>query len=56
MSAMRPSMAKLPRAEDAGLAFAEVTTAVACLFARGGTAALFLASCPWPKSHPEPVT
>lgn len=38
--AMHPSMAKLPRAEDAALAFAEVTTAVACLFARGGTAAL----------------
>jgi Flp pilus assembly protein TadD len=39
-SAMHPSMAKLPRAEDASLAFAEVTTAVACLFARGNTAAL----------------
>jgi tetratricopeptide (TPR) repeat protein len=38
--AMHPSMAKLPRAEDASLAFAEVTTAVACLYARGGTAAL----------------
>jgi tetratricopeptide (TPR) repeat protein len=38
--AMHPSMAKLPRAEDAALAFAEVTTAVACLFARGHTAAL----------------
>jgi tetratricopeptide (TPR) repeat protein len=38
--AMHPSMAKLPRAEDAGLAFAEVTTAMACLFARGSTAAL----------------
>lgn len=38
--AMHPSMAKLPRAEDASLAFAEVTTAVACLFERGGTAAL----------------
>jgi Flp pilus assembly protein TadD len=38
--AMHPSMAKLPRAEDAALAFAEVTTAIACLFARGDTAAL----------------
>jgi predicted Zn-dependent protease len=38
--AMHPSMAKLPRAEDAALAFAEVTTAIACLFARGNTAAL----------------
>ena len=38
--AMHPSMAKLPRAEDATLAFAEVTTAVACLFAKGGSAAL----------------
>ncbi len=38
--AMHPSMAKLPRAEDATLAFAEVTTAVACLFQRGGSAAL----------------
>lgn len=38
--AMHPSMAKLPRAEDASLAFAEVTTAVACLFSRGGMAAL----------------
>jgi tetratricopeptide (TPR) repeat protein len=38
--AMHPSMAKLPRAEDASLAFAEVTTAIACLFAKGGTAAL----------------
>jgi len=38
--AMHPSMAKLPRAEDASLAFAEVTTAIACLFARGDTAAL----------------
>ena len=38
--AMHPSMAKLPRAEDASLAFAEVTTAIACLFARGGPAAL----------------
>ena len=38
--AMHPSMAKLPRAEDATLAFAEVTTAVACLYAKGGTAAL----------------
>ena len=38
--AMHPSMAKLPRAEDAALAFAEVTTAIACLFARGDTTAL----------------
>jgi tetratricopeptide (TPR) repeat protein len=38
--AMHPSMAKLPRAEDASLAFAEVTTAIACLFARGNSAAL----------------
>ncbi len=38
--AMHPSMAKLPRAEDATLAFAEVTTAIACLFAHGNTAAL----------------
>lgn len=38
--AMHPSMAKLPRSEDAALAFAEVATAVACLFNRGGTAAL----------------
>lgn len=38
--AMHPSMAKLPRAEDASLAFAEVTTAIACLHGRGGMAAL----------------
>jgi len=38
--AMHPSMAKLPRAEDAVLAFAEVTTAVAYLHSRGGAAAL----------------
>jgi len=38
--AMHPSMAKLPRSEDAALAFAEVTTAVACLYAKGGSAAL----------------
>jgi Flp pilus assembly protein TadD len=38
--AMHPSMAKLPRAEDATLAFAEVTTAVACLFEHGHSAAL----------------
>ncbi len=38
--AMHPSMAKLPKAEDATLAFAEVTTAVACLYAQGGAAAL----------------
>ena len=45
--AMHPSMAKLPRAEDAGLAFAEVTTAVACLFARGA-APRPCARC-WPR-------
>jgi tetratricopeptide (TPR) repeat protein len=38
--AMHPSMAKLPRAEDATLAFAEVTTAIACLFARAGSTGL----------------
>jgi tetratricopeptide (TPR) repeat protein len=38
--AMHPSMAKLPRAEDATLAFAEVATAIGCLHARAGTAAL----------------
>jgi tetratricopeptide (TPR) repeat protein len=38
--AMHPSMAKLPRSEDAALAFAEVTTAIGCLFAKGGSAAL----------------
>ena len=38
--AMHPSMAKLPRAEDATLAFAEVTTAVACLFSHRSTAGL----------------
>jgi tetratricopeptide (TPR) repeat protein len=38
--AMHPSMAKLPRAEDATLAFAEVTTAIAFLHEHGGTAAL----------------
>ena len=38
--AMHPSMAKLPRAEDAALAFAEVATAVASLHAKGGMAAL----------------
>ena len=37
---MHPSMAKLPTAEDASLAFAEVATAVASLHARGGMAAL----------------
>lgn len=37
---MHPSMAKLPRAEDAGLAFAEVATAVAHLHQRGGAEAL----------------
>jgi tetratricopeptide (TPR) repeat protein len=38
--AMHPSMAKLPRAEDASLAFAEVATAIGCLHARSGTTAL----------------
>jgi tetratricopeptide (TPR) repeat protein len=38
--AMHPSMAKLPHAEDAALAFAEVATAIASLHARGGMAAL----------------
>ena len=38
--AMHPSMAKLPSAEDASLAFAEVATAVGYLHARGGMAAL----------------
>lgn len=37
---MHPSMAKLPTAEDASLAFAEVVTAVASLHAQGGMAAL----------------
>jgi tetratricopeptide (TPR) repeat protein len=37
---MHPSMAKLPTAEDASLAFAEVATAIASLHARGGTQAL----------------
>ncbi len=37
---MHPSMAKLPTAEDASLAFAEVATAVASLHARGGMQAL----------------
>ena len=34
--AMHPSMAKLPRAEDASLAFAEVTTAIGLLYAFQG--------------------
>ncbi len=38
--AMHPSMAKLARAEDASLAFAEVTTAIALLFSSGGMPAL----------------
>ena len=38
--AMHPSMAKLPRAEDASLAFAEVTTAIGLLHATGGMPAL----------------
>lgn len=37
---MHPSMAKLPTAEDASLAFAEVATAMASLHAKGGTEAL----------------
>jgi tetratricopeptide (TPR) repeat protein len=41
--AMHPSMAKLPHAEDAALAFAEVATAVASLHARGGMPALRVA-------------
>jgi len=35
---MHPSMAKLARAEDASLAFAEVTTAIALLYTAGGIA------------------
>jgi tetratricopeptide (TPR) repeat protein len=38
--AMHPSMAKLPGAEAASLAFAEVTTAIATLHAHGGMEAL----------------
>lgn len=38
--AMHPSMAKLPRAEDAALAFAEVATTVAFVFDQGGMAAV----------------
>ena len=38
--AMHPSMAKLPSAEDASLAFAEVATAIGTLHAQGGMAAL----------------
>lgn len=38
--AMHPSMAKLPRAEDTALAFAEVATAVGALHAGGGMGAL----------------
>ena len=37
---MHPSMAKLPTAEDASLAFAEVVTAIASLHAGGGMEAL----------------
>lgn len=37
---MHPSMAKLPTAEDASLAFAEVVTAIASLHARGGMEAV----------------
>lgn len=37
---MHPSMAKLPKAEDAALAFAEVATAVAALHAQHGMQAL----------------
>jgi tetratricopeptide (TPR) repeat protein len=38
--AMHPSMAKLPSAEDATLAFAEVANAIAYLHGKGGMAAL----------------
>jgi tetratricopeptide (TPR) repeat protein len=38
--AMHPSMAKLPRAEDAALAFAEVATTIAFMHDQGGTAVL----------------
>jgi len=38
--AMHPSMAKLPSAEDASLAFAEVATAIGTLHAQGGMPAL----------------
>jgi tetratricopeptide (TPR) repeat protein len=38
--AMHPSMAKLPNAEDASLAFAEVTTAIGLLHSAGGLPAL----------------
>jgi Flp pilus assembly protein TadD len=38
--AMHPSMAKLPSAEDATLAFAEVENAIAYLYEKGGMAAL----------------
>ncbi len=38
--AMHPSMAKLPSAEDASLAFAEVATAIGYLHAHGGMAAV----------------
>jgi len=38
--AMHPSMAKLPSAEDATLAFAEVENAIAYLHSKGGMAAL----------------
>jgi len=38
--AMHPSMAKLPRAQDAALAFAEVATTVAFVFDQGGMAAV----------------
>lgn len=38
--AMHPSMAKLPSAEDASLAFAEVATAIGTLHAQGGMAAI----------------
>ena len=38
--AMHPSMAKLPSAEDATLAFAEVENAIAYLYDKGGMAAL----------------
>ena len=44
---MHPSMAKLPSAEDASLAFAEVATAIGYLHARGGMAALRTAIGRW---------
>jgi len=45
--AMHPSMAKLPSAEDATLAFAEVANAVGHLYAQKGTAACARPSRAW---------